>query len=151
MNIRAQGSGLRRAGQPDVRTAATDPTFVPMSITFVDPHGGDGGFYWLLTVIFPGMESFRFPSKLLTIVCLGLAGLAGMGWDLVVQGRAGRAWWYAVLGLLASLGAIGFLLGGSAALAPTYPTRPGFAPWHLARSTSRASCLTCVPAWCRPW
>jgi hypothetical protein len=105
-----------RAGQPDLTTAATDPAWKPMSITFVDPDGGDGGFYWLLTVVFPGMESFRYPSKLLTIVCLGLAGLAGMGWDLVVRGRARRAWWCAVLGLLASLGAIGFLLGGSAPL-----------------------------------
>ncbi len=103
-----------RARQPDERTAAADPAWAPASVTFVDPHGGDGGFYWLLTVIFPGMETFRFPSKLLTVLCLGLAGLAGMGWDEVVRGKSLRAWWCAMLGLLASLGAIGFLGVGSA-------------------------------------
>jgi hypothetical protein len=105
-----------RARQSDDRTAAADPASAPASVTFVDPHGGDGGFYWLLAVIFPGMETFRYPSKLLTIVCLGLAGLAGMGWDQAVQGKARRAWWCAVLGLLATLGAILFLLAGSGTL-----------------------------------
>jgi hypothetical protein len=42
---------------------------------------GDGSFYWLLAMLLPGFRQFRFPSKLLTFTALGLAGLAGMGWD----------------------------------------------------------------------
>src|SRR6516225_1399775 len=48
---------------------------------------GDGGFYWWLTTILPGFRQFRFPGKLLTFTALGLAALAGMGWDGLSSGR----------------------------------------------------------------
>jgi hypothetical protein len=48
---------------------------------------GDGGVYWLLTTVLPGFRQFRFPSKLFTFTSLGIAALAGLGWD---QLRAGR-------------------------------------------------------------
>jgi hypothetical protein len=48
---------------------------------------GDGGFYWWLTTILPGFRQFRFPGKLFTFTALGLAALAGMGWDGLASGR----------------------------------------------------------------
>ena len=42
---------------------------------------GDGSFYWWMTTLLPGFRQFRFPGKLLTFSTLGLAALAGMGWD----------------------------------------------------------------------
>jgi hypothetical protein len=42
---------------------------------------GDGGVYWAFTAVFPGFRSFRYPAKLLVPACLGIAALAGLGWD----------------------------------------------------------------------
>ena len=51
---------------------------------------GDGSFYWWMTVVLPGFRQFRFPAKLFTFTALGLAALAGMGWDDLLARRAGR-------------------------------------------------------------
>ncbi|MGC8642932.1 MAG: hypothetical protein ACP5XB_24000, partial [Isosphaeraceae bacterium] len=52
------------------------------------PRDGDGGVYWWLATVFPGFRQFRFPAKLFTFTALGLAALAGSGWDsLREQGR----------------------------------------------------------------
>ncbi|MDO5566818.1 MAG: hypothetical protein Q4G59_09195, partial [Planctomycetia bacterium] len=40
-----------------------------------------GGVYWFLSVILPKFSSFRYPAKLITPAVLGLAVLAGLGWD----------------------------------------------------------------------
>lgn len=48
---------------------------------------GDGGVYWALSVVLPGFRQFRFPSKLMTFSVLGLAALAGFGWDDLDRGR----------------------------------------------------------------
>jgi putative copper export protein len=42
---------------------------------------GVGSLYWLIATTMPGFDRFRYPSKLLTFASLGLAGLAGFGWD----------------------------------------------------------------------
>lgn len=42
---------------------------------------GDGSAYWAMTTLLPGFRQFRFPSKLMTFATLGLAALAGFGWD----------------------------------------------------------------------
>ena len=42
---------------------------------------GDGGLYWWLAVVLPGFRQFRFPAKLFTFTALGMAALAGIGWD----------------------------------------------------------------------
>ena len=34
-----------------------------------------------MTTLLPGFRQFRFPAKLFTFTALGLAALAGMGWD----------------------------------------------------------------------
>lgn len=47
---------------------------------------GDGGVYWFLATALPGFGSFRYPAKLLTFSTLGLAGLAGLGWDQLRSG-----------------------------------------------------------------
>jgi Bacterial membrane protein YfhO len=49
---------------------------------------GDGSVYWFLTNVLPGFRQFRFPAKLFTFTTLGLAVLAGLGWDRVVTARA---------------------------------------------------------------
>ena len=38
--------------------------------------------------LLPGFRQFRFPAKLFTFTALGLAVLAGVGWDRVFTGRA---------------------------------------------------------------
>jgi hypothetical protein len=49
---------------------------------------GDGSFYWALTHLLPAFRQFRFPAKLFTFTTLGLAILAGVGWDRVFNERA---------------------------------------------------------------
>jgi hypothetical protein len=48
---------------------------------------GDGSVYWLFTTLLPGFRQFRFPSKLFTFTSLGIAALAGLGWDQLGAGR----------------------------------------------------------------
>ena len=48
---------------------------------------GDGGAYWFLATVAPGFRSFRYPGKLFVPAALGIAALAGMGWDRLVAGR----------------------------------------------------------------
>ena len=55
-----------------------------------DSREGDGSPYWWLAVLLPGFDLFRYPSKLLTLSTLGLAALAGVGWDRVVAGNRRR-------------------------------------------------------------
>jgi hypothetical protein len=52
---------------------------------------GDGGIYWLMSTFLPGFRQFRFPAKLFTFTSLGLAALAGLGWDAVGRGGSRRA------------------------------------------------------------
>jgi len=40
-----------------------------------------GGLYWLLNLLAPMFSGFRYPAKMLTITLLGVAVLAGIGWD----------------------------------------------------------------------
>lgn len=48
---------------------------------------GDGGLYWAMTTFLPAFRQFRFPSKLMTFSVLGVAALAGLGWDDLTRGR----------------------------------------------------------------
>jgi hypothetical protein len=50
---------------------------------------GDDSFYGLLATVLPGFRLFRFPFKLLVFTTLGLATLAGIGWDRLA-GVSGR-------------------------------------------------------------
>lgn len=49
---------------------------------------GDGGLYWAMTTFLPAFRQFRFPSKLMTFSVLGMAALAGLGWDDLTRGRS---------------------------------------------------------------
>ena len=51
---------------------------------------GDGSPYFLMATFLPGFHTFRFPSKLLSFTILALAGLAGLGWDRVLENRPRR-------------------------------------------------------------
>ena len=68
------------------------------------PRDGDGGMYWFLATVAPGFRSFRYPGKLFVPAALGIAALAGMGWDRIVAGRrrvaSTLAWAILVAGLL---------------------------------------------------
>ena len=64
---------------------------------------GDGSPYSLMAEVLPGFQQFRFPSKLLTLVALGVAGLGGLGWDGVRLGRSSRTTRLAAVGLGATL------------------------------------------------
>ncbi len=75
---------------------------------------GDGSFYWWLTVVLPGFRQFRFPAKLFTFTALGLAALAGIGWDDLRARRAGR-----IVTLFTS-----FLVSSLAVLAGVWIARP---------------------------
>ncbi len=97
---------------------------------------GDGGFYWWLTTILPGFRQFRFPSKLFTFTALGLAALAGIGWDGLTSGRnrALCALFCVLIALtLASLGVVLWYreplqsalkeFGGDSSFGPFHPDR----------------------------
>jgi hypothetical protein len=51
---------------------------------------GDGSLYWLMTTVLPGFRQFRYPAKLFTLTSLGLAALAGIGWDTLGRGGSRR-------------------------------------------------------------
>jgi hypothetical protein len=77
---------------------------------------GDGGVYWLLASALPGFRVFRYPPKLLVFTALAVSGLAGVGWDRLVEGTSRRALRIAS-GLLAlSLLALGAIWIGGGAL-----------------------------------
>ena len=48
---------------------------------------GDGSIYWWMATFMPGFKQFRYPAKLFTFTSLGLAVLAGLGWDRLRGGR----------------------------------------------------------------
>ncbi|MFO0869383.1 MAG: hypothetical protein U0935_10675 [Pirellulales bacterium] len=48
-----------------------------------------GGLYWLLVEVLPGYGLFRYPAKWWTVVSLGVALLAALGWD---SWRWSRGW-----------------------------------------------------------
>jgi len=67
------------------------------------PHDGAGSPYGVLATLLPGFSSFRYPSKLITFTALGLAVLAGAGWDRVIEEKARRLKGLGLAGLVASL------------------------------------------------
>ncbi len=76
--------------------------YFPSFATWLGPHGPSGSFflrsedgfvrdafgspYWLMTVVAPGFDGFRFPPKLFVFASLGASALAGLGWDRVSAG-----------------------------------------------------------------
>jgi hypothetical protein len=67
---------------------------------------GDGGIYGWLATVLPGFQQFRYPAKLYTLTAMGLAALAGLGWDSLRAGRSRKiASAFAVL-LVSSIAAL---------------------------------------------
>ncbi|HZW33676.1 MAG TPA: hypothetical protein VFF52_23345, partial [Isosphaeraceae bacterium] len=64
---------------------------------------GDGSLYWWLATLLPGFRQFRFPAKLFTFTAMGLAALAGLGWDALRAGRCRPIAAMFAAGLLLSL------------------------------------------------
>jgi hypothetical protein len=85
----------------------------PAAAAVGDPFGG---VYWLMTVLLPGYDQFRYPAKLLVVASLGLSVLAARGWDEVATGspsgrRARRLLLFIALASVACL-AMAVALGG---------------------------------------
>lgn len=77
------------------------------------PGDASGSVYGLMTLLLPGFDSFRYPSKLLPLLSLSLSVLAGLGWDLCTQSSAEcrrfrRLIWFAL-----GLSLIGLVLASS--------------------------------------
>ena len=84
------------------------------------PRDGDGSVYWWMTVMLPGFRQFRFPAKLFTFTALGLAGLAGMGWDDVRTDRARRIVLLSTCCLVLSLAVLAGVLIARPAILKTF-------------------------------
>ena len=69
---------------------------------------GDGGAYWFLASALPGFRSFRYPGKLFIPAALGMAALAGMGFDGLMGGRRRPGLALAGVLLAAGLAGLGF-------------------------------------------
>ncbi|MGO9463377.1 MAG: hypothetical protein ACLQIB_51845 [Isosphaeraceae bacterium] len=98
---------------------------------------GDGGFYWWLTTILPGFRQFRFPGKLFTFTALGLAALAGMGWDRLVSGRNRpmTVLFCVLIGLtLACLGVVLWYRAPIQSAFKAYGPDSSFGPFHADRA-----------------
>ena len=97
-------------------------------------HDGAGSPYWVLSMLLPGFGSFRYPSKLLTFAAVGLATLAGVGWDRATQlaAEARRLRRLGLVGLAVSLGGLLFALAARgpavAYLTGLVPADPMFGP-----------------------
>jgi hypothetical protein len=113
---------------------------------------GDGGVYWFLAVVLPGFDGFRYPAKFMTFAALGVAGLAGFGWDRLVRGRARAVVVTAAVGLVATtvagvvlaIGAERFEASIAAHPMATQggtfgPIRPDAARWEAARALVHAA------------
>lgn len=84
---------------------------------------GDGGIYWFLTTLLPGFRQFRFPAKLFTFASLGVAALAGMGWDSLREGRRRGALWLAGLLCVTSLVLLALVLVNRQAIIGAFSAR----------------------------
>jgi hypothetical protein len=93
---------------------------------------GEGSPYWLLARTLPGFETFRYPSKLLTFAVLGLAALAGFGWDRACADRAKRPAIWALSLAVAGFGLLGVAYVRRDALLSQWASTPrarGGSPW----------------------
>ena len=69
---------------------------------------GDGSVYGIMATVLPGFGGFRYPGKMLTFACLGIAGLAGIGLDRCLAGHSRRAIaWSAALALVCMIALAG--------------------------------------------
>jgi hypothetical protein len=62
------------------------------------PGDGFGSVYSILMILLPGFETFRYPGKFSVLLAAAIAALAGMGWDRVVHGNAGKLFRMAAIG-----------------------------------------------------
>jgi len=94
---------------------------------------GDGGVYWAMTTLLPGFRQFRFPSKLMTFAVLGVAALAGFGWDDLKRGRSRGTLRLATAFLgLTVVALVGWLAAGGAMLRAFERSKPSssFGPFE---------------------
>src|SRR5579883_3657818 len=97
---------------------------------------GAGSPYGLLVMLLPGFGALRYPSKFLPFAAVGLAVLAGAGWDRVARGETLWLRRLSLTGLGASLVGLAATLAARgravAALAGRIPGDPMFGPADVA-------------------
>jgi hypothetical protein len=128
-----------------------DPTPIRLDLYLRD---GDGSIYWWMTNLFPGFRQFRYPAKLFTFTCLGLAMLAGLGWDRVIGGHRGRSTVVAVTSLIVTLIALGLfqwkrtdfiaVIQSSNAASMFGPSNPAAAANAIVRSLTQAATVAAL-------
>ena len=64
------------------------PQITSHSLSEADYLAGDGSPYYFLTLLIPGLELFRYPTKLYTWFSLGICVLASLGWDRLSEGQS---------------------------------------------------------------
>ncbi len=57
---------------------------IPLDFSDGDPVGG---LYWILCLLLPYFNAFRYPAKLILLSSVGMSILAGFGWDLRIQNQ----------------------------------------------------------------
>ncbi|MBI1321747.1 hypothetical protein GC170_00965 [bacterium] len=74
---------LRRIPIESVRSLVGPPDNPEQAALRKDglPRDGAGSPYGLMSEVFPGFKTFRYPSKLLTFTSLALGLMAGLAWD----------------------------------------------------------------------
>jgi hypothetical protein len=106
------------------------------------PSDAWGSVYGMLMAGLPGFSLFRYPAKLMTFACAAAAVLAGLGWDRLAAGEVRPARRWALVGMIASLLALGiaFATRGMLAawLARRLPRHPLFGPVDVNAATGEA-------------
>lgn len=87
-------------------------------------RNGDGGIYWLMATLLPGFRQFRYPAKLFTLTALGLAALAGIGWDAIGRGHSRRATILTALLLAISLAMLAGVVANRQAIIARFISEP---------------------------
>ncbi|MEM7785108.1 MAG: hypothetical protein AAF623_17285, partial [Planctomycetota bacterium] len=93
-----------------------------------------GGLYWLMNLLLPKYDSFRYPAKLFLVGNLGLCLLSALQWRRMLT----RRWSLWLIGII--LTSVIFLIGlaaGIIALPANGPPDPLFGPFDLAGSESQ--------------
>jgi hypothetical protein len=85
---------------------------------------GDGSFYWLASTILPGFRQFRYPAKLFTLTALGMAALAGLGWDRLCGERVRAARLLFLILFLLSSAAMAWVVTKQQSLLKLFQTIP---------------------------
>ena len=116
-----------------------------------------GGLYWLMVVVLPGYVYFRYPAKLLVVATLGLAMLAGKGWDAFWSEPARRTPRTLLVLLAASVAGTAatylfkthlLVLFSISSTEPLFGPFDGAGAWHDIAASFIHATVVCIALWC---